>query len=148
MERLEQYFKANAVHPATETSSRAILISVLRAEACDIFFELCSPRSPSSKSIVELKSILKSHFAPKNLTIVECYRFHNCTQSESECVSDFVANLKKLACTCNFGGFFPDALRDCFVSVVRNNSLQKKLLAGDHTFQQATKIALNHEAAK
>ena len=114
---LEQYFKANAVHPATETSRRrrAILISVLRAEARDIFFDLCSPRSPSSKSFADLKSILKSHFAPKSLTIAECYRFHNCTQSESECVSDFLANLKKLACTCNFGGSFltPYVIASC-----------------------------------
>ena len=150
MERLEQYFEANKIPPDSETSHQqcAILISVLGAEAYDILFDLCSPHSLSSKSFADLKSILKSHFAPKRLTIAERYWFHNCMQAESESVSDFAANLKKLASTCNFGTFFPDALRDRFVCGLRSTSLQKKLLADDHTFQQALKVALNHEAAE
>ncbi len=95
-----------------------------------------------------MKSILKSHFAPKRLTIAEHYRFHNCMQAESESVSDFAANLKKLASTCNFGTFLPGALHDRFVCGLQSTSLQKKLLADDHTFQQALKVALNHEAAE
>ena len=150
LERLEQYFVANDIPPDSETSSRqrAILISVLGAEAYDILFDLCSPNSPSSKSFADLKTILKSHFAPKSLTIAERYRFHNCTQTESESVSEFAANLKKLVSTCDFGTFLPDALRDRFVCGFRSTSLQKKLLADDHTFQQALKVALNHEAAE
>ena len=151
LERLEQYFVANNIPSDSETSSRqrAILISVLGAEAYDILFDLCSPNSPSSKSFADLKTmIVKSHFAPKTLTIAERYRFHNCTQTESESVSEFVANLKKLASTCNFGTFLPDALRDRFVCGLRSTSLQKKLLADDYTFQQALKVALNHEAAE
>ena len=108
LERLERYFVANNIPPDSETSSRqrAILISVLAPKAYDILFDLCSPNSPSSKSFADLKTILKSHFAPKRLTIAERYRFHNCTQTESESVSKFAANLKKLASTCEFGTFF------------------------------------------
>ena len=63
-------------------------------------------------------------------------------------MSEFAANLKKLASTCDFGTFLSDALRDRFVCGLRSTSLQKKLLADDHTFQQALKVALNHEAAE
>ena len=150
LERLQQYFVANDIPPDSETSSRqrAILISILGAEAYDILFDLCSPNSPSCKSFADLKTILKSHFAPKRFTIAERYRFHNCTQTESESAAEFVANLKKLAPTCDFGTFLPDALRDRFVCGLRSTSLQKKQLADDHTFQQALKVALNHEAAE
>ena len=77
--------------------------SDLHISTYDILFDLCSPNSPSSKSFADLKTILKSHFASKRLTIAERYRFHNCTQTESESVSEFAANLKKLASTCDFG---------------------------------------------
>ena len=81
-------------------------------------------------------------------SIAERYWFHNCIQGESECVSEFAANVKKLSSTCDFGTFFPDALRDRFVYGFRSTSVQKKLLVDDHTFQQALKVALNYEAAE
>ena len=72
LERLQQYFVANDIPPDSETSSRqrAILISILGAEAYDILFDLCSPNSPSCKSFADLKTILKSHFAPKRLVVL------------------------------------------------------------------------------
>ena len=63
-------------------------------------------------------------------------------------MSEFAVNLKKLASICDFGTFLPDAIRDCFVCGLRSISVQKKLLADDHTFQQALKLALNYEGAE
>lgn len=105
LERLEQYFEANDVPPDSEESRkrRAILISVIGARTYDVLSDLCSPNSPSAKTYDELSTILKSHYAPKKLVIAERYRFHNCVQKDGESVATFVANLKRLASTCNFG---------------------------------------------
>ena len=86
LERLEQHFEPNDNPPDGKSSSkqRVILISILGTEAYDILFDFCSPNSPSSKSFADLKTILKSHFAPKRLIIAERYRFHNCMQTEPE----------------------------------------------------------------
>ena len=73
LEQLEQYFKANSV-PADSGDShkrRAILISVIRAKAYDILSDLCSPTAPLAKTYTQLSTILKNHFAPQKLVIVE-----------------------------------------------------------------------------
>ena len=100
-----------------------------------------------TKTYLELSVILKNHYAPKKLVIAERYRFHNCVQKDGESVSTFVANLKRLASTCNFGSYLNEALRDRFVCGLRSSNIKKKLLAEDHNFDDALKIALSIEAA-
>ena len=73
LEQLEQYFKANSV-PADSGDShkrRAILIAVIRAKAYDILSDLCFPTAPLAKTYTQLSTILKNHFAPQKLVIVE-----------------------------------------------------------------------------
>ena len=128
LDRLEQYFVANSV-PANSAEShkrRAILISVLGANAYDVVLDPCSPVPPSEKTYAQLTTILKNHFAPKKLVIAERYRFHNCTQHEGESVTAFAANLKHLASTCQFGTHLNEALRDRLVCGLR--SKEKKML--------------------
>ena len=126
---------------------RAILISTIGAKTYDVLSDLCSPHSPSSKTYTQLAGILKVHYAPKKLVIAERYRFQNCVQKEGESVSTFVANLKRLASTCNFGTYLNEALRDRFVCGLRSANIKKKLLADDYTFDNALKVALGIEAA-
>ena len=47
MERLDQYFVANDIQDAKRV---AVLLSVIRAKACDILKSLIAPNKPSSKS--------------------------------------------------------------------------------------------------
>ena len=145
LERLEQYFEANGVAVDDDTSHkrRATLISVRGAKAYDVLSDLCSPASPSAKTYSELSTILKSHFAPKRLVIAERYRFHSCNQAPGETVSTFVANLKRLAATCNFGTHLNEALRDRFICGIHSEQTKRKLLTADYTFEQALKLALS-----
>ena len=147
---IEQYFEANGVAVDDDTSHkrRAILISVIGAKAYDVLSDLCSPASPSAKTYTELSTILKSHFAPKRLVIAERYRFHSCNQAPGETVSTFVANLKRLAATCNFGTHLNEALRDRFICGIHSEQTKRKLLTADYTFEQALKLALSMETAE
>lgn len=110
MERLEQYFKANAVDPVSVK---------LLTGAVPFWYPFWEPKPAISCSTFALLA----------------------------CASDFAANLEKLACTCNFGGFLSNALRDCFVWLVRNSSSQKTIGRWSN-LSTSTKIALNHETAK
>ena len=100
------------------------------------------------KTYDDLATILKGHFAPKRLPIAERYRFHNCIQHKGERVSNYVANLKHLASTCNFGTHLNEAPSDRLVCGLRNKETQKKLLTGEHNFDEALKKALGAEVVK
>jgi len=150
LDRLEQYFVTDEVEADSSTwhRRRAILISVIGGKAYDVLADLCSPASPSSKSYAGLKAILKKQFAHKRLVISERYRFHTFVQAENTSVSEFAAQLQRLASTCNFGTYLPEALQDRFVCGFRSRATQKRLLTEDVNFERALQIAQGHEAAE
>ena len=69
---------------------RAILISVIGAKAYNTLSDLFSPVDlrQLKRTWRGTEDILKSHFAPKKLVIVERFRFHNCKQASRtrECI--------------------------------------------------------------
>ena len=58
---------------------------------------------------------LAKHLDPKLIVIAAHFKFHKASQQESESIRDFQARLKKLAETCEFGGYREEAIRDRFV---------------------------------
>ena len=109
---------------------------------------LCSPASASTKTYAELTSILKKQFAPKRLVISGRYRFHTFVQAENLSVSEFAAQLQRLATTCNFDTHLMEALRDRFVCGLRSTTIQKRLFTEDVNFEKAVQIAQGLEAAE
>ena len=62
---------------------------------------------------------------------------------------DFLADLRWLSISCEFGEFLQQALRDCFVCGVPSESLQKRLLTeAELTIQRAQEISQNMESAE
>ncbi len=69
-------------------------------------------------------------------------------QSSTESIAEFVADLRRLSINCEFGNFLSEALRDRFVCGVKDEQIQKKLLAEDGlTVACAIEIAKGMEAA-
>ena len=65
-----------------------------------------------------------------------------------ETITEYVAELRRLAATCEFGEFLNDALRDRLVCGQRNESVQKRLLSeANLTFSKALKLAQSMELA-
>jgi hypothetical protein len=63
-------------------------------------------------------------------------------------VSSYVVELKMLSQTCRYGSNLPDALRDRFISGLRDEKLQKQLINTENlTFDQAVTTATNWEMA-
>ena len=63
----------------------------------------------------EVKQKLTAHFKPKPITIAERFRFYKRQQRQGESMADYIAELRRLATTCEFGAFLDDALRDKLV---------------------------------
>lgn len=159
LERLESYFIANEIGQTAEDADddvvsaankrkAAVCISLIGKEAFSTLKDICLPGRPTDLPFQELCNILKAHYSPKVLVVAEAYRFHHCFQQENESVSDYANKLKRLAVHCDFGTFLTRALRDQFVSGVRNIYTKKKLLSEDKTFEAALAIALADETAE
>ena len=88
-----------------------------------------SSRRPKELSFGETVDNLAKHLDPKPIVIAERFKFHKMEQQESESIRDFLARLKKLAETCEFGGYREEAIRDLFVCVLKERTTQRKLLA-------------------
>ena len=87
------------------------------------------PVKPSERTYDEIVKILKDHLSPKPLVTAERFRFYKRQQNKVENIMTYVAELRKLTQSCNFGGYLNDALRDQLVSGMRNENIQKRLLS-------------------
>lgn len=146
LERLEQYFVANDVAAEKRV---AVLLTVLGDKTYGLLRSLVAPNKPAEKTFTELTDLLCGQLEPKRLVVAERFRFSRRPQNEGEGVMAYVAELKRLAVTCNFGTTLGERLRDAFVAGVRNPALQRRLLteADDLTLEQARQLALSMESA-
>lgn len=99
-------------------------------------------------SYKQLTEALLAHYQPKPLVIAERFRFQKRNQNEGESVSDYVVALRQLSKHCEYGDHLNEALRDCLVSGLASESIQRKLLTErDLTFARACEIARSMEMA-
>ena len=140
LERVELFFIVNKVE---DDRMVAVLLSLVGSKTYDTSKNLVAPDTPQSKSFNNLQKTLIDHYQPKPITIAERFHFHNWNHAE------YVAELKRLAATCNFKIYLPEALRDRFVCGFNHLGMQKKLLAEkDLSFEKAVEIAQAVESAE
>ncbi|XP_069128677.1 uncharacterized protein [Argopecten irradians] len=144
VERMEQYFAANDI----TDKKVAVFLAVMGPQTYSLLRNIMTPDLPSTKTYDEIVTALKGHFMPEPLVIAERFKFHNRSQKEGESVADYVVGLKKLAARCEYGNFLQQALRDRLVFGLRNEFIQKKLLAvKDLTLDKTCEISVAMETA-
>ena len=87
---------------------------------------------------------LVAHYLPKTIEIAERFKFFKRSQNKGEAAVDFIADLRRLAKTCNFGNYLETEIRDQFVSNcgLRDSKCQKELLCREgHTVDIALQSA-------
>ena len=73
--------------------------------------------------------LLQTHYRLQTVEIAEHFKFFKRTQGASEGIADFMAALRCLAKTCNFGQYLETALCDQFVCGLRDEKCQQELLS-------------------
>ena len=146
LERVELYFAANEI---AEEKQVPIFLNVVGGATYGLLRSLVAPDSPKNKSLEELIALLKDHFEPKPNTIAERFRFHRRNQHQGESVVEYVAELRRLAVRCAFGGYLKEALRDRIVYGLRSEPTQRKLLGEEAlSLGRAVDVAVNIESAQ
>ena len=62
------------------------------------------------------------------MEIAERFKFFKCQQNDEEGVTDYMAELRKLAKTCNLGSYLDTALRNQLVCSLKDPRIQCELL--------------------
>ena len=123
-ECFEQYVVANNVE---EGRRLATFLSMMGADAYSLLSNLLAPDKPKDKDYSQLVDAMTRHLKPKPLVVAERFKFHRRDQGEQESVSDYIAELRRLADKCRFGSPLEEALKDQLVCGLRNAAVQKKL---------------------
>ena len=71
---------------------------------------------------------LIGHYQPQTIEMAERSKFFKRNQLEFESVTEYIAELRSLAKTCNFGAYLETAIRDQFVCGLQDTKYQKELL--------------------
>ncbi|KRZ54889.1 hypothetical protein T02_113 [Trichinella nativa] len=124
-------------------------MSVCGPSAYVIIRSLLTPRSLNEVTFEEIVSKVKEHFNPAPSEIVFRLRFHTRSQRPNESITEYVAALRNLSENCNFGNTLNDMLRDRLVGGIRDEVIQRGLLAEPNlTFDLAQKMAIAAETAQ
>ena len=121
LERVELFFTANEV---ADEKKVAVFLSIIGSKTYAILRNLVAPAKPSSKGFDALCAELKKHFQPSKIVIAERFHFHRRSQGPEETISEFLAELRRLATHCSFGEFLNDVLRDRLVCGLCSESIQ------------------------
>jgi hypothetical protein len=121
-----------------------ILVNQIGSAASAKIIKAVKPKQFNELSFRELISLCESIFNVQRNTIVEHFKFNERQQQVGESLADFALELQALAEHCKFGEFYDTALRDKFVSGLRNKETKKVLL----TLSDSEKFAEIVESAK
>ncbi|XP_061705661.1 uncharacterized protein LOC133516658 [Cydia pomonella] len=146
VERLEMYFKVNTI---AEDLWLPTLIAVMGEETYDLLSNLVSPKKPAEMSYEQVTEVLRKHLQPKRSFMAERYRFRQRRQNKDESITQYIAELKKLAKHCDFASGLEENLRDQLVCGLKSDVIRQRLFAEDGLkYERAVRLACALEGAE
>ena len=110
---------------------------------------LVAPGKPTEQSFADLVKLIKGHYQPTPLVIVQQFKCNSRTQLQGESIATFIAELRRLSEHCGYGDSLNDMLRDRLVCGTTNSQLQKRLLSEpDLIFKKALNLAQALESSE
>ncbi|XP_026202834.1 uncharacterized protein LOC113153427 [Anabas testudineus] len=125
-----------------DARKRAVLLHALGTEGQRLFYALPNTGDTYASAVEGLKQ----HFVPKVNVIAERHKFRQRAQRPDETVQDYLAVLRQLAATCEFGNMEDQMVRDQLIERVDNTRIRDRLLLEpDLTLAKAATLALQIE---
>ncbi|KAF7643879.1 hypothetical protein LDENG_00231610 [Lucifuga dentata] len=127
-----------------DARKRALLLHCLGTEGQRIFLSLPNTGDTYDGAV----AALKAHFIAKVNVVVEQHMFRKRVQGPNESILQYIAALRDLASTCDFGEMCKDMIRDKFVEHVASHRIRERLLLESGlTLEKAITLATETEAA-
>ena len=145
LERVKLFFLANET---PDKKSVPVFLNGVAGKTYALLRDLVAPSLPAAKTFAELAGVLKEHFEPKPIIVAERFYFHQRSQGPTETIAEYIAELRRLAKSCEYGEFLEESLRDRLVCGVRSHAIQKRLLSESNLkLAHAIQISQSMEAA-
>ena len=130
-ERFKFYCLANNIKGEGDGQRRkkALFITLLGQATFTKLKDLANPQEIKDIPLNEIVDLLIGHYRPKTIEIAERFKFFKRTQRDNERIADFVAELRRLTKTCNFGNYLDTAIHDQFVCGLRDKKCQQQFVA-------------------
>ena len=126
----------------------ATLLSVMGKECFQIYQNL-DISDANRKKVGEILNALGKHFEPKTNIIYERYVFNTADQQPHEGVDNYVARLKTLSNSCEFGTLQNDLMRDRIVLGTKDHGARSRMLReSDLTLEKAVDMCRASEIAE
>lgn len=151
--RFEQWLTLSTYSTGDDAPAkkRAAFCTYIDSATFKLLCSLCAPKKPEELTFEQLKAKLDSQYGTKKLVLAERYRFYNYRQLDGQSLPDYIAELRRLAATCDWSEEHLEGnLRDKFVMGLRNERLLQQLLTQDHKkpLTELLELASTFEAAE
>ena len=133
--RFDQWLKISpyAEGDGSADKTRAAFCTFIGSDSFKLLCNLCAPKKPEECTYETLKAKMDAQYGVKQLVLAERYRFYKCKQQEGQSLAIYLAELRKLAVTCDWTEEqLANNLRDKFVMGLHNECLLQQLLTQDH----------------
>ena len=122
------YFAANGVTDAER--KHAIFLSVIGPRTYKLLSSLVATSKPGEcETYDELVVALTEHHSPAPSEMVQRFKFNSRFRHAGESVATYVAELRSIAQTCNYGSSLDEMLRDRIVCGISDDHIQQRLLS-------------------
>ena len=83
----------------------AVLLIVIGSIIYALLSNLVAPSKPKEKNFSKFSEVLQRHFDPNPLVIAERFHFHRRDHAPGKSISNYLAELRRLATHCDFGEY-------------------------------------------
>ena len=122
------YTKAAKVDRESADCEAAILLACLGADAYTIYESIEFADDADRANPTRLLQVLEAHFIGETNEVYERYVFSSRNQQAGETFDTFLADLRRLVKSCDYGGTEDSMVRDRIVLGVRDDATRRKLL--------------------
>lgn len=144
-ERLENFFIAYNIK--SEIRKKALLQTYIGENSYRILRDLCTPDLPSKKTYDELCEIMRSFYTPNVVVYKERKHFYAASKSDGESAAEWMARIKRLASSCEFGANLCNVVLDKFVTGLSGRAFDR-ISEEKHTeltLERAVGLAMKYE---
>ena len=141
----KNYAIATGLQDKMEDVQVATLLTCIGPEAMLILDGLCTSEE-DQKTVASVISKFQAYCVVTPNETYERYKFNIRKQEKEEKVDEYVANLRQLTKTCNFGSLEESLIRDRVVLGIQDDNVRRRLLQeNDLTLTQAVQTIRAHE---